>query len=342
MSSAPKFPPTFIDIGGIYLVQDAASRWCRIRLDGIDSANDELECFFIDSGERKLVHLNQLFFCRSDFLILAPQAICFSIVGLEDYSDHPYASDTLEQYFSGDARKEIVVRSFDANAHCEMSNIPAEFFEIVDGEATDCAMTLFNAIIDSTPKPTLEENVPTSPRVSHVSDSGIVYFQLDHRSLKYVNESIQLLTDSLQLLTNFDFTSADAVLVYDDNEGRLFRAKITDVYSLNKVSFTCLYIDYGYIRSVPSSRIFNLKMSSLALYTYPNQAIPARLKQLTEFDEFVLDRLRGIFSGRAKIIVKPIECHGLVATVEVFKREFPSGHIVCINDWIRMEAELRK
>lgn len=342
MSSVRKFPPTFVDIGGIYLVQDAASRWCRIRLDGIDSANDEFECFFIDSGDRKLVQSNQLRFCRSDFLDLAPQAIRFSIAGLEEYSDHPYASDTLKQYFSDDDRKEIVVCSFDANAYCETSNISAEFYEIVNGVATDCAVTILRAINDSIPKPSFEENVPISPRVSHVSDSGIVYFQLDHRSLKYVDESIQLLTDCLQLLTNFDFTSADAVLVYDDAEKKLFRAKITDVYSSNKNSFTCLYIDYGYIRSVPSSRIFNLKTSSVALYTYPNQATPARLKQLTEFDEFILDRLRGIFSGHAKIVAKPIDCHGLVATVEVFKREFPSGHMVCINDWIRMEAELRK
>lgn len=302
----------------------------------------EFECFFIDHGQRKIIKKNQLFFCPSEFLSLPPQAICLSIVGLEEYSDHPYASDNLSEYFSDDKHKEFVVRSFDANAQREMENIPAEFFEIVDGKRINCADVIVTAINESTPKPSFEENIPMSPRVSHVSDNGIVYFQLDHRSLRYVNESIEMLDDCVQMLTNYDFTSADAVLVYDDIEKRLFRAKITDVLPSNKDSFTCLYIDYGYIRSVPSSRIFNLKMSSVALYSYPNQAIPARLKALTEFDEFTLKRLRDIFSERAKIIVKPIDCHGLVATVEVFKREFPTGNIVCINDWIRMEIELRK
>lgn len=341
LSNSRKFPPTHIDIGGIYLVNDS-NGWHRIRVDHIDSVNNEFECFFIDRGQYKMMPKNQLFFCPSEFLALPPQAVCFSIDGLEEYSEHPYASDTLKKYFSDDGNKKFVVRSFDAKAQCEMANIPTEFYEIVDGKRINCAEVLLIAITKATPKPSFKENVPTSPRVSHVSDNGIVYFQLDHRSLRYVNESIQLLDDCFQLLTNYDFSSADAVLVYDDVEKRLFRAKITDVLNTNKDLFTCLYIDYGYIRSVPSSRIYNLKMSSVALYTYPNQATPARLKALTEFDDFTLDRLRGIFSGRAKIIAKPVECHGLVATVEVFKREYPSGHMVCINDWIRMEAELRK
>lgn len=316
--------------------------WHRIRVDDIDVTNDEFECFFIDRGQRKIMKKNQLFFCPSAFLTLPPQAVCFSIAGLEEYTNHPYASGTLNKYFSNDTNKQIVVRSFNANTQCRMENIPAEFFEIVDGKSIDCAIAILTAITESTPKPAFIENVPTTPRVSHVSDNGIVYFQLDHRSLKYVNESIQMLDECMQLLTNYDFTSADAVLVYDDVEKRLFRAKITDVLPSTKNYFTCLYIDYGYIRSVPSSRIYNLKMSSVALYTYPNQAVPARLKELTEFDDFTLNRLRGILCGRAKIVAKPIDIHGLIATVEVFKREYPSGHMVSINDWIRMEAELRK
>lgn len=339
LSISQKFPPAHIDTGGIYLVKDANS-WHRIRVDDIDGINDEFECFFIDRGQRKIMRKNQLFFCPSAFLTLPPQAVCFSIAGLEEYSDHPYASASLDKYFSDHANKQIVVRSF--NAQCQMENIPAEFFEIVDGKSIDCADAILIAITESTPKPAFKENVPTTPRVSHVSDNGIVYFQLDHRSLQYVNESTQLLYDCMQLLTNYDFSSADAVLVYDDVEKRLFRAKITDVLPSNKNYFTCLYIDYGYIRSVPSSRIYNLKMTSVALYNYPNQAVPARLKELTEFDDFTIDRLRGILCGRAKIVAKPIDCHRSIATVEVFKREYPSGHMVSINDWIRMEAELRK
>lgn len=273
---------------------------------------------------------------------MPPQAVCFSIAGLEEFSNHPYAPDILETYFEDTGLKQFVVRSFDANTQCQTPNIPAEFFEILDGKSINCVDTILAAITEATPKPSFEKNVPTSPRVSHVSDNGIVYFQLDNRSLQYVNESIELLNDCLQLLTLYDFSSANVVLVYDDTEQRLFRAKITDVLPSNKDFFTCLYIDYGYIRSVPISHIFNLRTSSVALYTYPNQAIPARLRRLTEFDDFILARLRGIFSRRAKIVAKPTECQGLVATVEVFKREFPSGRMVCVNDWIRKEAELRE
>lgn len=340
LSSSRKFPPNNIDIGGIYLVNDSTG-WNRIRVDGIDSFNSEFKCFFIDRGQRKVLQRSKMFFCPSEFLALPAQAIRFSIDGLEEYTEHPYAADILTEYFKHDGLKKFVVRSCDANAQTQLAIIPAEFFAIVDGKAISCAEELLNAITDATPKPSFKKNVPVSSRVSHVSDSGIVYFQLDHRSLRYINDSIQMLKDCFHL-TKYDFSSADAVLVYDEMEMRLFRAKITDVLNKKKDRFTCLYIDYGYIRSVPSSHIFNLKMTSVALYTFPNQATPARLKALTEFDDYTLDRLRGIFGGRAKIIAKPIECTGLVATVEVFKREYPSGHMVCVNDWILMEAEMRK
>lgn len=336
-----KYPPFSIDVNGIYLVKDA-NAWHRVRVSDVSNNNNECECFFIDQGHRKRKENRELFFCPEEFLTLPPQAVCFSMCELENYAEHPYAAEALRAYFCGRVNRRILVRAFHTIDDCADTTMLAEFLEMGDGNIIQCADAVLTKIAELTPKPLFEANIPTNPRVSHISDNGIVYFQVDERSLCYINEAIDTLSDDIQQLTRFNMTSADVVLVHDASERRFFRAKITDVLPANRQWFTCLYIDYGYIRSVPASRIYDLKIASLALYSYPEQAIPARLKALTNFDDFIPDRLRSILSDKSKIIAKPVKCVGHIATVEVFKREYPSGHMVCINDWIRMEAELRK
>lgn len=199
---------------------------------------------------------------------------------------------------------------------------------------------LLKRIGESLPKPAFmlhNKNIHSNAKVSHVSPAGLVYFNLDERSISYIDTLIQQFVNENQQLTHrlrHSETSNCVVLIYDIERNMYHRAKIMGVESGLPTKCKCYYMDKGDTQSVAASNIYALNDTTILSY-YPAQAVPAKLHLMPTFEENVCKRLSHILTvNHVKIQVKVVDQKGNVPTVIIFKNS------INVNQLIRMEAEL--
>lgn len=297
------------------------------------------DCFFIDIGLFETIARDELFYCMAEYKNIAPQAVCFKLFGFDELYHCPHIDScfrawVLNKQFVGCLMMAEPQYQVQLNHGIKMPKVSITPF-IFCPKFTLYKPILLKRIGESLPKPTFERDI-TNAKVSHVSPTGLVYFNLDERSMHYIDTLIQQFVSENQQLTHRVRRSEAAncvVLIYDIERNMHHRAKIMDIEVGLPTKYKCYYMDKGDTQSVAASNIYTLNDTSILSY-YPAQAIPAKLHLMSTFEDNVYKRLNDILTNSVKVQVKVIDQKGTLPTVTIFK------HSMNINKLIRMEIEL--
>lgn len=351
MSRVERLTPTaaliaskYIIAGGTYIVKTADSVQ-RVR--AIKSFEIEnrfyCDCFFIDIGKFEAISHDKLCTIVGEYRNIAPQAICFKLFGFDELFHCPY----IEQCFGALlTNKQFVACLMMAESQYQVQldhgiKIPKVSITpfIFYPKFTLLKPILLKQIGDALPKPAFT-HANVIAKVSYVSPMGLVYFQLDERSIIYIDTLIQQFVNENQQQLTRRFRHSEmancVVLIYDIEQNMYHRAKIMGVEAGSSTKYKCYCMDKGFNRSnVDASNIFVLHENSILSY-YPSQAVGAKLHLLPTFEDIAFNRLNDILANNVKVLVKVVDQKRTHPLVTVFK------HSMNINEFIRMEVELHK
>lgn len=357
-----------IVVGKIYLVS-ITECWYRVRVDKNDYAKNRCHCFFIDVGDEDWFAMDEIFVCDPKFQKFPAQAICFSLIGLEDFAGNPHAAHQIDEMLANKVLiGEILTKSDDYIAQDKSNDLQAKIqIELYDTSSQDDVRLnplILDKICENTVEPVLDRKKMNLVYISHVSDNGDIYclLQQSRNSLHYINKVIHQLTETGSTCEKFRNSSAVNVknrniaqglyLIYDKNDKQWYRAAVSWDKSGSKPTELCKCVDYGFEKMIELENIYRLDMLSAALHKYPLQAIGVKLNDIDKFDESVIKRLRGLLlpnamtpntfiQSEANTIVIIVEGSNM-PLVNIFKRMAPSNILYRINDTIRLEQELEK
>ncbi|XP_055325246.1 uncharacterized protein LOC129579311 isoform X2 [Sitodiplosis mosellana] len=339
--------------GGVYIVKNADVVH-RVRVVKTFWFGNRMycDCFFIDIGLFETIARDELFHCAGEYENIAPQAICFKLFGFDELYHCPHIESCfsawlLNKQFIGCLMMSEPQYQVQLNHGIKMPKVSITPF-IFYPKFTLYKPILLKRIGGSLPKPAFvlhnadddnsnSNSTMSNAKVSHVSPTGLVYFNLDERSTNYIDTLIQQYVSENQQLTHrlrYSEAANCVVLIYDIERNMHHRAKIMGVETGLPTKYKCYYMDKGDTQSVAASNIYALNDTSILSY-YPDQAVPARLHLMPTFEDNVCKRLNDILThNNVKVQVKVIDQKGNVPTVTIFKNSMN------INQLIRMELEL--
>lgn len=327
--------------GGVYIAKDAnavhrvqvvKTFWFENRM--------YCDCFYIDIGRFETIARDKLFHCTGEYENIAPQAICFKLFGFDELYHCPHIDGCfrawlLNKQFVGCLMMAEPQYQVQLNHGIKMPKVSIALF-IFYPKFTLYKPILLKRIGESLPKPRFMHDI-IDAKVSHISPTGLVYFNLDEHSANYIDTLIQqYVSENQQQLTQRLRHSEMAncvVLIYDIERNMHHRAKIMAVEAGSPTKYKCYYMDKGDTQSVAVSNIYALNDTSILSY-YPAQAVPAKLHLMPTFEDNVCKRLNDILTNNVKVQVKVIDQTGTFPTVTIFKQSMD------INKLIRMELEL--
>lgn len=299
------------------------------------------DCFFIDIGKFETVAHDDLYYCTGEYQNIAPQAICFKLFGFDELNHCPHIESSISAWlvnkqFVGCLMMAESQFQVQLNHGIKMPKVSITLF-IFYPKFTLYKPLLLKRIGESLPKPAFSHQIAIA-KVSHVTSTGVVYFNLDEHSSYYIDTLIQrFVSENQQLMCRFRHSEATncVVLIYDSERNMYHRAKIMAVEAGSPTKYKCYYMDKGDTQSVAISNIYALNDTSILCH-YPAQAVPAKLAHFVyTFEDTVYKRLTDILTN-AKVQVRVIDQKGAFPTVTVLK------DAMNINNLIRMEYELYK
>lgn len=299
---------TAINVGCIYLViiDECPS---RVRIDR--NGPERSLCFFIDDGDREWMANGEIYVCDKSFLDLPPQAICFTLHGLEDFAENPNTKIHLEKNL---ANKTVIgdVLTQQTDFVSNDASIQMVFFDTTSNEDIRLNSQILEEICKSTPPPKLKEiGLTTNVTITHINTAADIYCHVEDAGIHYIEKLIHNLQafkfdcDTYKILANDDDKSTvennnNLHLVMDSKLKKWFRATIAYV---GKSEYSMFYVDYGMVRSVETSKIFKLEGLSAALNTYPYQAVKMRLNGVKVITPSFVSSLKGLLAPSTKAIV---------------------------------------
>ncbi|ETN63108.1 hypothetical protein AND_005180 [Anopheles darlingi] len=353
-------PPTADDsvgaVGEYYLVC-ITDCWYRVRVDEISYESNQCQCFLIDIGERDQFALDQLYRCDPKYLQLPGQAICFTLEGLEDFSENPKAKHHLDSLISGRVFIGGILTKREEYEEAEqVGGVGTGLLKLAlydtSKEEEDVLMNpiILKHICDDTPLPELNRKTVNYVNISHVDDQGDVYCTKDG-AMSYIQKLITNLTKSDVLEGKYrglyesklTTTQQRLYLVQDDSDGKWYRAALDGEESGPYCRM--LYVDVGCRRRTNVSKIYRLEQLSLALSRYPPQALRMRMFDLPDCSEqSVVARLRALLKPAMRAMAKVCAmAPGSVPLVKIFvyvsDGDTGNNILVCVNDSIRDEKE---
>ncbi len=282
----------------------------RVRVDKVDTTRQQCLCFGVDEGDTRWYEMNEMYLCQNKFLKLAPQAIRFQLHGMEEYDESAFAKKHLEDTLlnSPPLIGQIFTKKEEYLLQEESSDLTAAIQVVLYDTSTPEDINLHQVIVkkicDDIPAPELPSKL-TQAVVSHISDKGDIFIQLDPNGVHYVNKLIHKLTQQSNgpNQTSPAANSSNMYLVFDEETQKWCRGKFINEKKEMKTNEMFL-VDYGKTKFVPLAKIYRLESLSQALLTYPPQAIQVKLQGLTEFPEHLVSTLRGYFSGDTSAYVR--------------------------------------
>lgn len=294
-------------VGCIYLVviDECPS---RVRIDR--NGPERSLCFFIDDGVREWIANAEIYVCDKSFLGLSPQAICFTLYGLEDFAENPNTKIHLEKNL---ANKTVVgeVLTQQTDFVSNDATIQMNFYDTTSNEDIRLNSQILEEICKSTPPPKLNDIGITNVTITHVNEAADIYCHVQDAGIHYIEKLIHNLQafqfdcDKHKIQADVDDKSSGEndnilYLVMDGISKKWFRATI--VFA-GKSEYSMFYVDYGMVRSVETSKIFKLEGLSVALSTYPYQAVKMRLNRVKVITPSIVASLRGLLVSSTKAIV---------------------------------------
>lgn len=343
---------TRLIIGDYYLVERYECVH-RVRLEKVDETQKRALCFFIDVGEQEWIQMAQIYECDKKYLKFPAQAICMSLLGLEDFNENPHAKQHLDEYLAG----KVVIGEIHTKIDEYMAQVKSKDLEpkiqttLYDTSTKDDIQLndlILTKICEGTLPPKLERGL-NSVSISYIAENGDIFCHLQKSldSLHYINKLIHQLTGGYtvqKLRSEFSLSSISAVnvkklyLIFDKSDKKWYRAAILSVNNSDSKTLNCKCIDYGMIKVIEQDNIYELNLLSAALSKFPPQALLVRLHDVNNYDLNVVARLRGLLPRESKVMAKVMSV-ATVPMVNIFKRMEPTG-LFTVNDTIRIEQEL--
>ncbi|XP_053677129.1 uncharacterized protein LOC128727257 [Anopheles nili] len=342
-------------VGEYYLVS-ISDCWFRVRVVEVNYESNQCQCFFIDIGDNEEIGLDQLHRCDPQYLELPAQALCFTLEGLEDFSENPISKHILEQRINHRVLIGSILTKRDEYEKAEQSaGIGSSSLKVVLYDTSTAEDEIVNPILlqkicKSMPVPELNRKSVNYVSITYVDDQGDVYCQLDG-SMNYIQKLITNLTqsDALEDTHRGLYNSKAApqqqlYLVQDETDRKWYRATLDAEESGPYCRM--LYVDIGWRRRANVQNIYRLDSLSLGLRSYPPQAIRMRMYELPSCnDPQILARLRAFLKpavpAMAKVFSMSSATLALVKLyVHVSDREAGNNILVCVNEAIKIEKEL--
>ncbi|XP_050080020.1 uncharacterized protein LOC126567776 [Anopheles maculipalpis] len=341
-------------VGEYYLVS-ISDCWFRVRVVEINYETNQCQCFFIDIGDNEQISLDQLYRCEPQYLDLPAQAICFTLEGLEDFSENPTAKHILGQRINHRVLIGMILSKREEYEQTERrdgigsSSLKVVLYDTSSAEDEVVNPILLQQICKSMPVPELNRKSVNYVSITYVDDQGDVYCQKDG-AMNYIQKLITNLTQADALedqhrgLYNSKATEQQLYLVQDETDSKWYRA----VLDAEESGPYCrmLYVDIGCRRRANVQNIYRLDSLSLGLRSYPPQAIRMRMFELPSCSEpQVLARLRAFLKPAVPAMAKVFSMANAILPlvklyVHVSDREAGNNILVCVNEAIKIEKEL--
>ncbi|XP_053668114.1 uncharacterized protein LOC128718517 [Anopheles marshallii] len=341
-------------VGEYYLVS-ISDCWFRVRVVEINYETNQCQCFFIDIGDSEQIALDQLHRCEPQYLELPAQAICFTLEGLEDFSENPTAKHILGQRINHRVLIGMILSKREEHERTErIDGIGSGSLKVVlyDTSSTEDEVVnpiLLQHICKAMPVPELNRKSVNYVSITYVDDQGDVYCQKDG-AMNYIQKLITNLTQSDALedqhrgLYNSKATEQQLYLVQDETDSKWYRAALDAEESGPYCRM--LYVDIGCRRRANVHNIYRLDSLSLGLRSYPPQAIRMRMFELPGCGEpQILARLRAFLKPAVPAMAKVFSMASAILPlvklyVHVSDREAGNNILVCVNEAIKIEKEL--
>lgn len=305
--------PQNFNVGQMYVVLENECAY-RVRVEKVDEARQKCLCFGVDEGDTRWLDMNEMYLCQNKFLKLAPQAIRFQLHGMEDFDENECAKKHLEDTLLNKPPLigQIFTRKDDFDSQEESSDLTAVIqvvlYDTSTPEDINLHQVMIKRICEDIRPPELNSNL-TQVVVSHISNEGDIFIQVDQNGVHYVNKLIHKLTQESNVanhtLPSMNSSNNNLYLVFDEETHKWCRGKFVKAAKELKANEMFL-VDYGKTKSVPLAKIYRLESLSQALLTYPPQAIQVKLNGITEVPQHSVSTLRGYFSGDNSAIVRII------------------------------------
>ncbi|XP_055382832.1 tudor domain-containing protein 7B-like [Condylostylus longicornis] len=342
-----KTQPDSILTGQHYLVS-MSETWHRVYLQKMNDEINRCLCFFIDFGDKDWVSIDELYVCDKEFLKLPPQAISFSLFGLQDFTENPIANKCLNETIMGASLVAEILTKKEIYESNESKQIDIVLYDTSSHIDIIINEVLIERICAGVPIPELKQNSPTNVNITHITDRGDIYLQILDSNFYYLQKLILQLIESKFQHDQYkvkleELNLSNLYLVAD--EGKWYRGSLVDidVKNRNAKEFKIFYVDYGLTKQVNISNIFSLESLSTALNRYPRQAIKTKMYNMPPSNEFVLNKLKSMLPDNSLAIVKSVvnefNLNGIPQVI-VFIRIEKNQSLCNVNDAIRIEYEL--
>lgn len=361
LTGKPKLPCASLTVGKFCYItnEDCRTELHRVRIEKIDKAKNTALCFLIDYGDQEWRQLDQIFDSDSRLFQLPAQAIRFSLYNLEDFAENPHAKREIDEHLAGKTLiAEIKSSEAEYTVQCESTDMDAKvkaiFYDTSSDEDIQLNKVILHKICANAEPPCLKRSKWNSVIVTHITDSGDIYCQLNNdkaNTIHNIKQLIYRLTQTaidkqsrITATSSSALTSTELYLIYDDSEHKWYRAAILPTPNSNGKTESCKYVDFGMTKMVSREHIYRLDMLSTALSKYPHQAIHARLNETKTFNARIVARLRGLLCSSQPVLAQVAGYSATIPLVNICKRlESQESTVLCnINDTIRMELEIEK
>ena len=184
-------------VGEYYLVS-ISDCWFRVRVVEINYETNQCQCFFIDIGDSEQLALDQLYRCEPQYLDLPAQAICFTLEGLEDFSENPTAKHILGQRINHRVLIGMILSKREEYEQAEQrdgigsSSLKVVLYDTSSAEDEVVNPILLQQICKSMPVPELNRKSVNYVSITYVDDQGDVYCQKDG-AMNYIQVGVAAL-----------------------------------------------------------------------------------------------------------------------------------------------------
>lgn len=307
-------------------------RWLRVQ-PLKDAENGKVECCFVDEGNNSLIPLEDLWELPERFTELDHQAIECQLDGLVEYADCEGIVNILGDLLLGKTLVAEILQREDP--------VPVVLYDTWGPED----LNLNHAVFLSLMEPRLpEKGCVGRCYLSHVADGGLLWIQVKGPGLETLYNFMAAVNDYCKEATSIieDPVANKVYGCLSRSNHMYYRSVLLSPEPLPSGEFRVLNVDYGYEERCYLSEFRNFDSLGDFILRLPFQAVPCRLRGLTEEDGFcwskdTLARVVNLSGGpNTELLIrvaKPkTDTHEPM--VELFRRNEDSRELISINNTV--------
>lgn len=263
--------PQEILLHHVYLTSIAE---CYHRIRVVEMSGESANCICIDNGDYEWIRFEDIYLCKPEFLVVAPQAFKLSLFGLEAFENDPNVAQ--QPLFEPLVFKSLIAEVMQDRKAYEFTKnkpIPSIVYDTSTEEDVNLNESLMNSILRSIPTPALHQKDNNQVLITKIGDDGI-YCQLVKSAVHLQNQINNIPKDDLSKHRGMYTDKADKkknYLAYDPKKKTWFRARL-ERYTEGD-SQLMNFVDHGFKATVKVSDLYRLDKLSIVLFSYPAQVL---------------------------------------------------------------------